>query len=269
MNVPWAARLHELTAILDFKSIIDFLLVLCFGIIVALIVSSFISKTIARKASPHYTILIRRLLYYGLLLVTLVVALPISPLNLAALGAVLTFAVGFATRAPLSNIINGLVLVFEKPFVIGDEISVNETIGTVISIDLLSVRILSKDNRLIRLPNELIFNSKLNNLSKYKIRRLDTEIYIDTEQNIKEIENVFLSYAKNNKEILENPSPDIIICEFRESSIKIKFLTWLPNGPFETLKGKITKDILSLIQQNNIKLAKTLVFQSQPKTSSI
>jgi small-conductance mechanosensitive channel len=256
MNSPWSTRLQELTELLDYKSIIDFLIVLSLGIVVALIVSSIISKAVANKASAHYTILIRRLLYYGLLLITLMVALPISPLNLAALGAVLTLAVGFATRAPLSNIINGLALVFEKPFVIGDEISINNNIGTVISIDLLSIRLLSKDNKMIRVPNEMIFSSKLDNLSKYKIRRLDIPIYLDTGQDLKEVEESLLNYAKRNNEILETPPPTLTLMEFHPGFVHIRFLVWLPNTNFDATKVVVHKYILSCLQKHGISFAK-------------
>lgn len=262
MNAPWSARFQELTELLDYKSIIDFLLVLSLGIIVALIVSSIISKAVANKASAHYTILIRRLLYYGLLLITLMIALPISPLNLAALGAILTLAVGFATRAPLSNIINGLVLVFEKPFVIGDEISVNNNIGTVISIDLLSVRVISKDNKMVRIPNEMIFSSRMENLSKYKIRRLDIPMYIDNEQDLQQIEEILLKYAKHNNEILETPSPSLSLVDLKEGSLHIKLFVWLPNSNFENIKSKVLKDVLSCLQKNKIQLAKFAIPQS-------
>lgn len=262
MQASWARRIQELTDILDLKSIIDFLFVLGFGIIIALIISSFISKAIAHRASAHYTILIRRLLYYGLLLITLIVALPISPLNLAALGAIFTLAVGFATRAPLSNIINGLALVFEKPFVIGDMIKLDSVLGKVISIDLLSVRIISRDNILIRIPNEQIFSNKLQNLSKYKIRSLELMIHVSYTQDINALEKIILEYAQKHNEILENPTPTVQIESFRVYSVEVRINLWVSNASFNRLSNSLPKDVLQALNKGSIQFVKPITLET-------
>ena len=254
MRTTWFDLIEDIKYKVDVPSAINFVFILASGIIAALIISSLISKLISHRASAHYTILIRRLLYYSLLLTTLVVALPISPLNFAAIGAVLTLAIGFAARSPLSNIINGLFLVFETPFVIGDEIEINKITGHVTSIDLLAVKILTCDNIMVRFPNELIFIAQLNNLSRHRIRRLDTIMHISYQQDITSLEKILHNIANGNKKILETPAPFMSIKNFNEVSVEIQYSFWLTNKEFDALKTILQKEIFMVLQQNNIKL---------------
>ena len=101
----------------------------------------------------------------------------------------------------------------------------------------------------------IIFSSLFDNLSKYKIRRLDIPIFIDPKQDIKELETVLLDYATKNNDILETPTPTIMVHEFREGSIEIKFMVWLANKDFNELKVVIRNEVLALIQSHKLELA--------------
>jgi hypothetical protein len=67
---------------------------------------------------------------------------------------ILTVAIGFASQTSASNLISGLFVIAERPFVVGDIIRVAETTGEVLSVDLLSVKIRTFDNLYVRIPNE-------------------------------------------------------------------------------------------------------------------
>ena len=137
-------------------------LYIIFGFLIASFVSSVIGKVLIKHTSAHYTLLIRRLFYYGILALSFIFALAILGVKEEVLGiaTIFTLALGFASKTAVSNIISGLFLVFEKPFVLGDYLELNDIYGEVLSIDLLSIKIRTRDNTLVHIPNEILLNAQ-------------------------------------------------------------------------------------------------------------
>ncbi|RXM22074.1 mechanosensitive ion channel, partial [Citrobacter sp. AAK_AS5] len=75
-----------------------------------------------------------------------------------------------------SNLISGLFLVMERPFVVGDVITVDDVTGEVLTIDMLSTKLRTFDNLYVRMPNETIIKSRVTNLTHFPIRRIDLRL---------------------------------------------------------------------------------------------
>ena len=138
-------------------------LVLCFvGFLLARLVSNTFIRTIGTKFNAHQRLVWRRGIFYFIFLIFVMASLKEAGFKLSVfLGAagILTVALGFASQTSASNLISGLFLIGEGSFEIGDTISItlirgNTIEGEVISIDLLSVKLLTQDNIYVRLPNE-------------------------------------------------------------------------------------------------------------------
>ncbi|MFN9975907.1 MAG: mechanosensitive ion channel family protein, partial [Phycisphaerae bacterium] len=89
---------------------------------------------------------------------------------------ILTVAVGFAAQTSASNLISGLFLMFERPFVVGNSIVIGDLRGEVVAIDMLSTKIRTFTNMMVRIPNETLVKSNIVNLSYFPIRRVDLEV---------------------------------------------------------------------------------------------
>ena len=119
-----------------------------FLFILGIVLASFAARGVTRfmqdRASRHHTVMFRRLVFYIVLAIFFVAALREAGFSLdVVLGAagILTVAIGFASQTSASNMISGLFLLVEKPFEIGNFIEVENTIGEVVSIDMLSVKL--------------------------------------------------------------------------------------------------------------------------------
>ncbi len=167
---------------------------------------SFIEKVFTKHASQ----LIQRGIYYLILMLFIFSALMELGFNLSILlgaASVLTVAIGFASQTSASNFISGIFLMAERSFVIGDVIKVGNTVGEVLSIDLLSVKIRTFDNLFVRLPNESLIKSELTTLTKFPIRRLDMKIGVAYKENIAKVKSVLEKVAFDNPLCLEEPKP--------------------------------------------------------------
>ncbi|NBQ53795.1 MAG: mechanosensitive ion channel family protein, partial [Proteobacteria bacterium] len=107
---------------------------------------------------------------------------------------ILTVALGFASQTSVANIISGLFIIFEKPFVLGDWVKVGASgiAGEVLSIGLLSTRIRTGDNLMVRYPNEMLMKAEITNLTRHPIRRFDLRMGVAYTQNLRNFRRMLL-----------------------------------------------------------------------------
>jgi small-conductance mechanosensitive channel len=151
-------------------------LILIIGYLLARVARNGISRLKFANLTPHGMTLIKRAVFYGIMVLTGVSVMKELGFDLSVvLGAagILSVAIGFASQTSASNLISGLFLMMERPFLIGDVIRVGDTTGEVISIDLLSVKVRTFDNLFVRLPNESMIKTQVTTLTKFPIRRAE------------------------------------------------------------------------------------------------
>ena len=139
------------------------------GFVIAKLASRLFRRISDNKLSTHHQLLGSMLVFYLLFLIFLFSGLKELGFSLnVLLGAagVLSVAVGFASQTSASNLISGLFLIAEKPFEIGDVLKLNEFTGEVMAIDLLSIKLRTFDNIMIRVPNESLIKTTFTNLSR-------------------------------------------------------------------------------------------------------
>ncbi|MCB0377820.1 MAG: mechanosensitive ion channel family protein [Bdellovibrionales bacterium] len=165
---------------------------------------------------------------------------------------VLTLAVGFAARTSISNLISGVFLIFERPFVVGDIIEVNNVEGEVVSIDLLSMTIRTLDNLKVRLPNEIVVGHPVKNYSYFPIRRFDMTLYFRYTESLTNIHNLLLKVAKGNEYALEEPEPYFQVKAFKEDSIEVMFAVWSSVEDFYEFQSSFSKEVHRAFKNSGI-----------------
>jgi small-conductance mechanosensitive channel len=108
---------------------------------------------------------------------------------------VLGIVLGIASQTSVGNIVSGLFLISEKPFEIGDLIRVGTTTGVVYSIDLLSIKLKTFDNLVIRIPNQSIITNEVTNITKFPIRRMNISVSVAYKEDLTKVEEVLKSIA--------------------------------------------------------------------------
>jgi small-conductance mechanosensitive channel len=195
--------------------------------------------------------------YY--VLVGVIIAAALSQLGLdikVLLGAagVLTVAVGFAAQTSASNLISGLFLMIDRPFNIGDVIRVEGFTGEVLSIDLLSCRLRTMDNLMVRVPNESMVKSTITNLSHFPIRRNDIQIGVSYKDDIEKVRLVLFDVADRNPLCLQDPKPLFIFNGFGDSSVNIQFSVWTTRENYLILQNSIYQEIKLAFQTHGIEI---------------
>ena len=198
-------------------------LVLCvIGFFLARLISNAFIRTIGVRFNAHQRLVWRRGIFYFIFMIFVMASLKEAGFKLSVfLGAagILTVALGFASQTSASNLISGLFLIGEGSFEIGDTIQLTlirgHTIeGEVISIDLLSVKLLTMDNVYVRLPNEQLIRAPVHNLSKFPIRRLSITVAINFTEDINKVREVLIELANDYALVLADPKPSDKVTAF-------------------------------------------------------
>lgn len=239
-------------------------LVLCFvGFVLARVVSNTFIRTIGTRFNAHQRLVWRRGIFYFIFLLFVIASLKEAGFKLSVfLGAagILTVALGFASQTSASNLISGLFLIGEGSFEVGDTIQLtlirgNTIEGEVISIDLLSVKLLTLDNVYIRLPNEQLIRAPVHNLSKFPIRRLPIIVPINFDEDINKVREVLINIANAYPLVLADPKPHVTVSAFGESSIEILFALWCKQENYLQVKDEIHEFIRNRFVESKIEIA--------------
>lgn len=233
------------------------LLVLVVGAIVARLVSRGVTGTLGSRMTPQQTMLLRRSLYYGLLLLVLATSMHQVGFQLSVLlgaAGVLTVALGFASQTSASNLISGLFLVVERPFEVGDVIRVDGTTGEVLSVDLLSVKLRTFDNLFVRIPNETIIKTQVTTLTAFPIRRADIKLGVAYKEDLVRVRELLQGVADRNPLSLDEPEPLFIFERYGESALEFQFSVWAARENFLELRTSIQLEIKEALDEAGIEI---------------
>ena len=232
------------------------------GFLIARFVSNAFIRTIGSRFNAHQRLVWRRGIFYFIFLIFVMASLKEAGFKLSVfLGAagILTVALGFASQTSASNLISGLFLIGEGSFEIGDTIQLtlirgNTIEGEVISIDLLSVKLLTQDNVYVRLPNEQLIRAPVHNLSKFPIRRIPITLAINFHEDIIKVREVLLDVANKYPLVLADPKPAVTVTAFRESSIELLFAIWCDRENFFKVRDEMQERIRNGFLDNQIEI---------------
>lgn len=210
-----------------------------------------LASRLARRLAGRYmnvqkSVLIRRGVFYGIMVVAVVAALHQVGFKIGVLlgtAGVLSVAFGFAAQTSASNLISGLFLIGEQSFTSGDTIKVGDMTGEVLSVDLLSVKLRTFDNLYVRVPNETLIKSDITNLTRFPLRRIDLHLRVAYKEDLARVRALLVAIADHHPLCLYEPRPQIVFEGFGESSLNVQFSVWATRENFTEAKNTIAEDI--------------------------
>jgi small-conductance mechanosensitive channel len=230
-------------------------LILLLGWGLAKVVGLAAGRVARRYTAAQETMLVQRVVFYGVLALGVVTALQQMGFDLGVLlgaAGILTVAVGFASQTSASNVISGLFLIGERAFVVGDTIKLGNTVGEVLSIDLLSVKLCTPDNLFVRVPNETLIKAEIVNLTRFPIRRVDLLIGVNYKEDMAKVQRVLQEVAERNPLCLTEPEPLFIFSGFGDSAMNLQFSVWAVRENFLELRNSIQREIKQAFDASDI-----------------
>ncbi|MFC2084629.1 mechanosensitive ion channel family protein [Bacteroidota bacterium] len=242
-------------------SILIFILILLgFYIIARIIKSRLLSKILSKfRIEEGIQFTLTRLTQYIIFFVGVVVAFQFIGIDLSGLAVILGFlsvGIGFGLQNITSNFIAGLILLFERPIKVGDRVTVGDTEGDVTNITIRSTTIRSLNNISIIVPNsDFISNSVINWSHGDKKIRVDLEVGVSYNSDLDVVLRALKEVAVENKEVLNDPEPEIHLKTFGDSSWNMNMRVWIPDPKrFYYASSDLNCAIVRKFRENNIEI---------------
>lgn len=221
----------------------------------------FLARLVRRAAtlrfSPQRGFLAGKVVLYGGLLVvavSVVTELGFSLAPLLGAAGIVGVALGFASQTSVSNVISGIFLMGEQPFVVDDIIQVGDTTGQVLSIDTLSVKLRTFDNKFVRIPNESLIKAQVTNVTRYPIRRLDVSVGVAYKEDADRVSGILIDCADRNPMALMEPEPKVFFDGFGESSLNLRLAVWAARQDFMELRYAIQAEIKRRFDEEGVEI---------------
>ncbi|XVH31892.1 mechanosensitive ion channel family protein [Haloferacaceae archaeon DSL9] len=141
----------------------------------------------------------------------------------------LGIVVGIAAQQTLGAVLAGFILMFSRPFEVGDWIQVGDNEGTVTEITVVNTRIRSFDGEYITIPNDEVGANPIVNRTQRGRLRVEIDVGIDYDADPDRAAAVALDAVEDLDRVLSVPSPQVVAKEFCESSILLGVRVWIDN----------------------------------------
>jgi len=232
-------------------------LIIVIGGVVLQLVALLVRKSLSKNLHQQTRFIINKVVMYsGVVIILLMVLRAMDVKITALLGAagIAGIVIGFASQTSIGNLISGIFLISEKSFEIGDLIRVGDTMGVVYTIDLLSVKLKTLDNLLIRIPNQTMISSVITNITRFPIRRMDITVGVAYKEDLQKVMDILKKLAAANPLCLDEPEPLILVKEFGESSIDFLYGLWFEKSNYVKLRNSIIPEIKNAFDAEGVEI---------------
>jgi small-conductance mechanosensitive channel len=242
---------------LSLEPLLSALVTFTLGFVIARLASSAIIKALLKHVTPQQAMLLRRTIFYLIIALFTASAFENLGFNLSTLlgaAGILTVAIGIASQTSMSNIISGIFMIGERPFEVGHTIKIHDMQGEILSIDLLSVKMRTPENTLVRIPNETLIKSLITNMSFFPIRRFDFRVGVTYKADLEQVKAILMAVANKNPLCLTEPKPTLQKVELADCSINLEFSIWCSRSNYLDLRTSIKMEIKKAFEEYNIEI---------------
>ena len=198
----------------------------------------------AFQIERHTQFIILRFFGFSMITIGVLISLRtigVSFTSLAIIFGGLSIGIGFGLQNLVSNLVSGLILIFERPIKIGDLIEIMDVdiFGRVSSINLRSTVIMALDEKEVIVPNSQLITEPVHNLTHYNNQfRVRIPVSVSFSSDVELVKKVLLEVAHAHPEVIKEPTPEmedvttpfVRFISFRESSLDFELLAWIPDS---------------------------------------
>lgn len=223
------------------------LLILVVGYIVARWASAAFYKVLSRNENFDRTLLpiARAVVRYAILIFVLIAALAQLGVQttsvLAVLGAA-GLAIGLALQGTLSNIAAGMMLLWLRPFGVGDYIETSTAAGTVRELGLFVTHLDSFDGIYRFVPNSELWNTTLINYSRNPTRMTNMEVGISYASDIERARQIMLDLANADERVVKDPEPVVFVDVLGDSAVVLRYRVWIGSADYWTTQRYLLEE---------------------------
>lgn len=217
-----------------------------------------ILRSIASRAKLDQTLMqfLETLLRYSVWTIGVVAVLGQLGFDVTSLVAsmgVVGLTLGFAARDALSNVISGLFIFWDRPFVIGDLVEIDGHYGRVDQITMRSTRVVTTDGRMLAIPNATVVNSTVASYTNFPNLRLEIDITVGVDEDLGRIRALLLDLVTGRPGHLLTPAPAVVVTALNDYNIAIQLRSWIENEKDHLgARFRLREDALEVLRQAKV-----------------
>ncbi|MBW3019721.1 mechanosensitive ion channel [Candidatus Woesearchaeota archaeon] len=234
------------------------LIVLIVGWFICGFIASFFSHIMKKaKVEDSLRTFLRSLIRISLKIVLIITVASMVGIEMTSFIAILAaagFAVGMALQGSLSNFAGGVLILFFKPFKVGDTIEGQGYTGKVKEIQIFNTVLKTPDNKTIIIPNGSLSNGSITNFSTEKNRRLDMVFGIGYKDNVEKAKKIIMELVKKDKRIFSDPEHFLRVTQLNNSSVDITLRVWCESKDLWDINFDMLENVKHEFDKNRISI---------------
>ena len=193
---------------------------------------------------------------YTVLVILVVTSFGVNLSSITAILAAAGVAVSLALQDVISNFAGGVLILTLKPFVVGDYIieDNNKNEGTVKEIQLFHTKLTTVDNKTIVIPNGMLTNNSLTNVTAKDERQLDLRIDISYESDLRKAKRILEDMLRDTPGILKDMEMSVFVDSLGTSSVVLGMRAWTRMDEYWNIRWKLLEDIKLTFDQEGISI---------------
>lgn len=219
-------------------------------------VDRFFARSIKEESGHHFMLSLSKAGMYLVLAAILAGILGIPSTSFAALIASIGVGVGLALKESMSNLAGGMILLMTKPFAAGEYVREdghgNE--GTVQKIGLFYTTLVTPDNQIVNLPNGILANTGITNVSGQKKRELRYTVGVSYRSDLKKAKSLIMDILENEERVIQEEKKQVFVDELGDSAVMIGWRAWVATENYWEAKWSITEQIKTVFDAEGIEI---------------
>ncbi|MBD5352051.1 MAG: mechanosensitive ion channel [Bacteroides sp.] len=265
LKIEKGMALEEVISILT-RSLVEF----CISLVVAIlvfyagrflirkiygVVSKLMNKRHVDASIMTFVLSGVQIVLYFILIIIVVGILGMETSSFIALFASAGVAIGMALSGMLQNFAGGVLILFLKPYKVGDYVEAQGFAGTVKAIKMFNTEITTPDNKTIIIPNGPLFTGSINNYSFQSRRRVDWTVGVAYGTDFEQAKSVILSILEANAAVIKNDSTApmaVFLKELADSAVVLTVRAWVKEEDYWAVFYNVNEQIYKLLPENGV-----------------
>lgn len=239
-------------------SLIMAVVILVVGMLIVRLASSLAKKTLKKSnidgAARSFLVSLIRIILYMVVIIMVLSVLNVPMSSIITIFGAAGLAVSLALQNCLSNLCGGFIILFSKPFVAGDTIELDGSVGKVKSISILYTKISTFDGKTIFIPNGKVSDAKIINYTESPERRIDLTFDIGYNSDFRKARELILKIIDEDSLFLKTPEPVVRMTSHNESSVSIDVKVFVKNDDYNMARYNIIEAVKESFDENGIEI---------------
>lgn len=248
-------------------SVLSFGLRLLFAVIVFLVgarliklLRKFIRRSMERAGADvglmQFLDSLLKVIFYFVLIMLIASGFGVDTTSVMALVGSAGLTIGLAFQGSLSNFAGGVLLLLIKPFKVGDYIIyvADNLEGTVTEVQMFYTTLLTADNRRVVIPNGVLSNNSLVNVTAQDKRRPDIDVGIGYDSDLKLAKELCEKLLNQEEKILDDQEHIVVVDSLADSAVMLKLRFWVRPEDYWATKWRMTEKVKILFDENGIEI---------------